>query len=96
MKTIPKILLCLVLLTATFHRVHAQETFAPLISENCFLFIHVDLSNIDIDTIKNNLQQFGEEGLRELGFDEESFNATARELAVELEKLDNDRKIYRK
>jgi len=88
MRTITKLAICLALLLSV-NKAHAQETFAPLISENCFLFIHVDLSNIDIDTIKNNLQQFGEDGLRELGFDEAAFAATTRELAVELDKLDS-------
>jgi len=88
MRTFTKLAICLALLTATVHRAHAQETFAPLISENCVAFIHVDLRKIDIDTVKAALQKTGENLLRQLGFDEQSFNVTARELGVELEKLD--------
>jgi len=88
MRTLTKLAICLALLTATVHRAHAQETFAPLISENCVAFIHVDFSKIDIDTVKAVLQETGESLLRELGFDQQSFAATARELAIELEKLD--------
>ncbi|MCL2710101.1 MAG: DUF1559 domain-containing protein [Planctomycetaceae bacterium] len=88
MRTLTKLAICLALLTATVNRAPAQETFAPLISENCVAFIHVDFSKIDIDTVKAALQKTGEELLRELGFDEDSFTATARELAIELEKLD--------
>ena len=86
MKPIVRFLICFVLLTVG--KTYAQETFAPLITEHCVALIHVDFKTIDIDTIKKNLQKYGEAGLRELGFDEKSFAATARELTVELEKLD--------
>ena len=87
MKTITKLLICVALLT-TFHRATAQETFAPLISENCVAFVHVDFSNVEIDNVKAALQNTGEFFLRQLGFDDRSFASTARELAIELEKLD--------
>jgi len=88
MRTLSPILLCFVLLTTTFNRVTAQETFAPLISENCVAFVHVDFSKLELDTVKTALQKTGEDLLKELGFDEESFTATTRELSIELEKLD--------
>ncbi|MCL2709441.1 MAG: DUF1559 domain-containing protein [Planctomycetaceae bacterium] len=88
MKTLTNITLCLALLTATINRATAQETFAPLISENCVAFVHVDFSNVEIDNVKAALQNTGEFFLRQLGFDDRSFTSTARELAIELEKLD--------
>jgi len=87
MKTLTKALLCAALLT-TANQATAQETFAPLISENCVAFVHVDFSRIELDAVKTAFQNAGEDLLRELGFDERSFKATARELTVELEKLD--------
>jgi len=88
MRTLTKLAICLALLTFTVNKAHAYETFAPLISENCVAFIHVDFSKIEIDNVKAVLQETGESLLRELGFDQQSFAATARELAIELEKLD--------
>ena len=88
MRTLTKILLCLALLTTTFNRTHAQETFAPLISENCIAFVHVDFRKVEFDAVKDSIQVLGESLLRALGFDDKSFKATARELTVELEKLD--------
>ena len=86
MKTF-RILLCLVLLTLV-SQATAQETFAPLITENSVGFIHIDFRKIEIDAVKETFQKTGEAFLKELGFDEESFTATAHELAIELEKLD--------
>ena len=86
--------ICLALLTmvnwtaAQESGVPAKETFAPLISENCIAFVHVDFGKLEVDTVKTVIQKTGEEILRELRFDEESFDATTRELAIELEKLD--------
>ena len=86
MKTFTRILLCFALLTVG--KAVAQETFAPLVSENCIAFIHVDFSRVELDTVKGVLQKSGEDFLRKLGFDEKSFKATVQELNVELEKLD--------
>ena len=86
MKTMIRLLLCLVLLTTS--RAYAQETFAPLITENCVAFVHIDFRKIDVDTVKNQLQKSGEDFMKCLAFDDKSFEATARELNVELEKLD--------
>jgi hypothetical protein len=86
MKTIVRSLLCLAILTVG--QTFAQETFAPLISENCVAFVHVDFSKVEIDKVKETLQKTGEGFLDVLGFDEKSRKATVRELTVELEKLD--------
>ena len=86
MKTFIRFALCFVLLTSG--GAYAQETFAPLITENCVAVVHVDFSKVELDAVKGTLQKIGENALRELGFDERSFKATARELSVELEKLD--------
>ncbi|MDR0328503.1 MAG: DUF1559 domain-containing protein [Planctomycetaceae bacterium] len=86
MKTIAPALFCFAILTVG--QTFAQETFAPLITENCVAFVHVDFSKVELDKVKDTLQQTGETLLKELGFDDKSFKATARELSIELEKLD--------
>ena len=86
MKMLSRLLLCLLLLTAG--KANAQETFVPLISENCVAFIHVDFSKVELDTVKAFVQKTGEDFLTTLSFDPRSHQATARELAFELEKLD--------
>jgi len=86
MKTFSRLFLCLLLLTVS--KVCAQETFAPLISENCVAFVHVDFNKVELDAIKDSLKKSSEELLKELGFDDKSLASTLRELAVELEKLD--------
>ena len=86
MKTLAKILFCLVVLTTG--RLFAQETFTPLVSENCAAFVHIDFSGVEIDKVKGTVQKAGEDILRSLGFDDGSFKSTARELSNELEKLD--------
>ena len=86
MKTSAKILFCLVFLTVG--RLSAQETFTPLITENCVAFLHIDFANLEIDSVKNAVQKGGEELLRSLGFDDASFKTTVRDLRIELEKLD--------
>jgi len=68
-------------------RAAAQETFAPLISENCVAFIHVDFRNLDIDAVRAALQKAGEDFLREFGFDEASASAVAHDLDLELERM---------
>jgi hypothetical protein len=66
----------------------AQETFAPLLTENTFVFIHVDFKKTDIDTVKTEAKRMGESLLQTLGFDARSQRATLRDLDAELEKLD--------
>ena len=86
MKTIVRTLLCFAFLITS--QAFAQETFAPLLSETCVAFVHVDFSNVELDKVKDTLQKTGEALLKELGFDDKSFRATANELIVELEKLE--------
>ncbi|MCL2005332.1 MAG: DUF1559 domain-containing protein [Planctomycetaceae bacterium] len=86
MKTLVRSMLCLLLLAVG--KATAQETFAPLISENCIVFVHADFRKTELDTIKAFVQKNGEDFLTMLGFDQRSHQATARELAIELEKLD--------
>jgi hypothetical protein len=86
MRTFSITLLCLLFLT--FGKAHAQETFAPLISDNCVLFVHADFSKIEIDALKTRAKQVGETLLIALNFDKRSAEVTLRELDVELEKLD--------
>jgi len=86
MKTFSRLLLCFLCLTVS--KATAQETFAPLISENCVAFVHIDLRKVELDNVKSFLQKTGEDFLTQLGFDERSHQATSRELALELEKLD--------
>ena len=86
MKTLIRLVICVLFLTVS--KATAQETFAPLISENCVAFVHVDLRKVELDNVKDFLQKTGEDFLTALGFDERSHRATARELTAELEKLD--------
>ena len=86
MKAFAKILFCFVVLTVG--RLSAQEAFAPLVTENCVAFVHVDFSKVEIDRVKTVVQKAGEDVLRGLGFDDSSFRSTARELRTELEILD--------
>jgi len=86
MRTLIPILLCFLSLFAL--RAHAQETFAPLITENTFIFVHVNLGNVDIDAVKAETMKLGETFLNFLGFDARSKTATLRDLESELEKLD--------
>ena len=86
MKTFTRLLLCFLLLTVS--KAIAQETFAPLITENTIIFVHVDFSKVDIDTLKAEITTASETLLQTLGFDARSQRATLRDLELELEKLD--------
>ena len=86
MKAFARLALCFLLLSVG--KLHAQETFYPLVSENCVAFVHIDLRTVELDNVKAALQKSGEHFLTTLGFDEQSHQATARALAIELEKLD--------
>ncbi len=71
------------------HEKNATEnTFAPLISENCVGVAQLDFSNVEIDTLKKQCVDLGTQLITELGFDDRSKKATLRELNVELDKLD--------
>jgi len=84
--------LCLLFIAVTLlltaEKATAQETFAPLLTENTVLFIHVDFSKVDVDLLKTEAKKLGETLLTTLGFDARSQRETLRELDVELEKLD--------
>ena len=86
MRTLVPVLLCLLLLVA--HRGYAHETFAPLLTENTILFVHVDFSKLDVDTVRAEAMTIAENFLTALGFDARSKTATLRDLETELEKLD--------
>ncbi|MDR2706612.1 MAG: DUF1559 domain-containing protein [Planctomycetaceae bacterium] len=86
MRILTNVLVLFLVLTVV--RVFGQETFTPLITDNTVLFVHLDLRKIEFDTIKSQTEKSGEELLKQLHFDEKSFNATTRELKKELEKLD--------
>ncbi|MDR0337766.1 MAG: hypothetical protein LBI18_11815, partial [Planctomycetaceae bacterium] len=85
MRNLMTVLVLFLVLTTT--RVFGQETFAPLMTDHTVLCVHLDLRKIELDTIKSQVEKLGEELLRQLRFDEKSFNATTRELKNELEKL---------
>jgi hypothetical protein len=86
MKQFPHFLLCLALLIVG--KATAQETFAPLISENCAAIVHLDLRKVNLDDVKDSLQTLGENLVENFGFDNKSLAAVKLELAIELEKLD--------
>jgi len=86
MKTFSRILFCFLCLAVS--KATAQETFAPLLTENTLVFIHVDFSKVDIDTLKAEITKASETLLQNLGFDARSQRATLRDLELELEKLD--------
>ena len=86
MRTFIPVLLCFLLLVA--HRGYAHETFAPLLTENTILFVHVDFSKLDVDTVRAEAMTIAENFLTALGFDARSKAATLRDLETELEKLD--------
>ncbi|GHT19487.1 hypothetical protein FACS1894189_8320 [Planctomycetales bacterium] len=75
--------------------VFGQDTFAPLITENSVLFVHIDFRKVELDEVKTKVEQQGYNLLKGLGFDEQSFSATSREWEYELDKLDTQiRPVY--
>ncbi|MDR1291399.1 MAG: hypothetical protein LBK06_09370, partial [Planctomycetaceae bacterium] len=58
----------------------AQETFAPLITDNCVGMLHVDLRKVEFDKIKTAVVKMSEDHLKDLQFDEKSYRATMHEL----------------
>ena len=67
--------------------VSAQETFAPLITENTALYVHVDFRKIEIDTIKQSWTKYAEELLQSLRFDEASTRSTLSAINKDFDKL---------
>jgi hypothetical protein len=76
------------LLFLTSLPVFGQETFAPLITESSVLFVHVDFRKVELDEVRTKIEQQGNNLLKGLGFDEQSFKATSREWKYEIDKLD--------
>ena len=67
---------------------HAQETFAPLITENTALFVHVDFRKVEIEAFKESWTKYADELIKKLRFDATSQRATMSALTKDLEKLD--------
>jgi len=84
--------LCLPLIAAalllTAERTAAQETFAPLLTKDTTLFVHVDFKKVDLDAVKAEAKKLGETLLTNLAFDARSKRLTLRDLDLELEKWD--------
>ena len=86
MKTLPRLLLCLFFLTTS--QAYAQETFIPLITDKTTLFVHIDLRNADLDTLKQNWTKYSEAAMKSLRFDETSIKITLAALDRDFDKLD--------
>ena len=78
----------LLVLTVSAAPVSAQETFAPLITENTALFVHVDFRKVEINAFKESWTKYTGELIKALRFDAASQRATLSALAKDLEKLD--------
>ena len=82
-------LLCTFLLTFAMRdaSVSAQETFAPLITENTVLFIHADFQKADVDTFKKNWMAYSENLMKSLRFEDSALKSTLSALGKDLDKL---------
>ncbi|MDR2344533.1 MAG: DUF1559 domain-containing protein [Planctomycetaceae bacterium] len=69
-------------LSANF--IAAQETFAPLISDKCIAFIHVDFHKLELDRLKSHYIKLAESFFKDLKFDDKSLKSTIDELDSEL------------
>jgi len=87
MKSFTHVVLCFLLLTVS--RTSAQGTFAPLITKNTALFIHVDLRKADTDTIKQNWLNYSEKVIRSLRFNDDPVKSTLAAFNNDLERLDS-------
>ena len=65
-----------------------QETFAPLITDNTVMFVHVDLQKAEIDTVKQNWKTYTEGLLKALRFEESSLKSALSALDKDFDKLD--------
>ena len=90
MKTLQRLCIPLFALTLLLFaaKAPAQETFAPLLTEDTVLFVHIDFSQVNVDLLKTEARTLAETLLTALGFDDRSQRETLRDLDVELEKLD--------
>ena len=66
-----------------------QENFAPLITENTVLFIHVDLQKADVDTLKQNWKRYSERLMQALQFEAAALRVTLSALDKDLNKVDD-------
>ena len=66
----------------------AQETFAPLITENTALFVHVDFRKVEIDAVKESWTRYADNLTQSLRFDAASQRATLAALGRDLNRLD--------
>ncbi|MDR0521174.1 MAG: DUF1559 domain-containing protein [Planctomycetaceae bacterium] len=82
----PALLFVLVLFAAG--SLTAQETFTPLLTEKTISFVHVDLRNVNLDTVKAEALKQSGQLLKQLNFDNKSAKAVLRECSTELGKLD--------
>ncbi|MDR2641758.1 MAG: DUF1559 domain-containing protein [Planctomycetaceae bacterium] len=91
-RIVPKlvILVSALLVIAAANRTAAQETFAPLITDNCLMFVHVDLRKINFDRLQVLLTDSVKVHLKDLNFNEKSFNATMREYNKELNNFEKN------
>ncbi|MDR3199001.1 MAG: DUF1559 domain-containing protein [Planctomycetaceae bacterium] len=87
-RVVPVFFVSAILFITTINLTVAQETFAPLITDNCIGFIHVDLRKLDLNKTKSGVVKLGENYLKDLNFDEKSFNATMREFNKEIDKIE--------
>ena len=68
--------------------VSAQETFAPLITKNTVLFVHVDFQKAEVDTFKQNWMNYSEGLMKALHFEDASLRTALSALTKDLDKLD--------
>jgi hypothetical protein len=66
----------------------AQETFAPLITDNCVGFAHIDLRKVEFDKIKSAVEKMNERDLQEMNFDSKSAKAIKREFDKLMSEMD--------
>jgi hypothetical protein len=66
----------------------SQETFAPLITDNCVGFVHVDLRKVELDKIRAAANKWSEQCLDELQFDTKSAIALYHEFNRLFGKID--------
>lgn len=80
---------CVAFAVMTNLSVFAQETFAPLITEQTLAFVYLDFHKIKLDDIEEKVIQSGQEYLRELSFDKKSEEATMKDLRDAVKQFDD-------
>ncbi|MDR2171691.1 MAG: DUF1559 domain-containing protein [Planctomycetaceae bacterium] len=82
---LPALLVSAMLFIVTNNLTTAQETFAPLITDNCIGFIHVDLRKLELANLKSLCAKTAETHLKDMKFDVRSYERTMREVYKELD-----------